>query len=439
MPGIYVQDGGETSSALGNILGNIAQQVGPEGAAKAALLQQQTQGADLANERTWTQQVLDAAAARRANGIMATGGADAQPPGAPGSVASTVTRLSEAPINVGPGGRLPLVDPSNMSPNDTYMAGRLFSGISPGDLTTAINLGRQEKLGAGQDYTTQGDIYKAQHAPHTVTTGDTYYVDPMNPSAPVLHGASSADQAAASKAIDDTTTEAHAAFSRGAQAITDSAELDDIVKGYDQLINIPDGDWKTPATLELLKAATAAGGGRVDFTRFSSKQEAIDDLTKRMQLMWGAGRALGGDPTLRGYADNMNKALDVAKNSSSSFHRMADVQKRQLQNLQDEGAASKTFLDAANSGGATAAAPVLRDTLIANRQRRADELRKQGFSASDQPETPKSPTPTPEPPEPPKKTLDSNGRIRAQNMIKQYGRDYVLKYLADEGYDTSGL
>ena len=48
MPGIYVNDGGATSSAIGNILGGIAQEVGPEGAAKAALLAQQTQGADLA-------------------------------------------------------------------------------------------------------------------------------------------------------------------------------------------------------------------------------------------------------------------------------------------------------------------------------------------------------------------------------------------------------
>ena len=78
-PGLYVQDGGELSSSLGNILGNIATQVGPEGAAKAALLAQQTQGADLANERTWTQQVLDAAAARRANGVMATAGPTPSP------------------------------------------------------------------------------------------------------------------------------------------------------------------------------------------------------------------------------------------------------------------------------------------------------------------------------------------------------------------------
>ena len=41
------------SSAIGNILGSIAQQVGPEGAAKAALLAQQTQGADLDNQDTW--------------------------------------------------------------------------------------------------------------------------------------------------------------------------------------------------------------------------------------------------------------------------------------------------------------------------------------------------------------------------------------------------
>ena len=51
----------------------------------------------------------------------------------------------------------------------------------------------------------------------------------------------------------------------------------------------------------------------------------------------------------------------------------------------------------------------------------------------------RQPPPDAGPPGPPKKTLDDTGRIRAQNMIKQYGRDYVLKILAGEGYDTSGL
>ena len=57
MPGIYVNDGGATSSAIGNILGGIAQEVGPEGVAKAALLAQQTQGADLDNEDKWNRLV----------------------------------------------------------------------------------------------------------------------------------------------------------------------------------------------------------------------------------------------------------------------------------------------------------------------------------------------------------------------------------------------
>ena len=120
MPGIYVQDGGATSSALGNILGGIAQQVGPEAAAKAQLLYQQTQGADIANERSYTQQVLDANAARQAGGILATGGADAQPPG---GVPGAVAKLAQPPITgPGPGGRYPLVDTTGMTPNQTYMA-----------------------------------------------------------------------------------------------------------------------------------------------------------------------------------------------------------------------------------------------------------------------------------------------------------------------------
>ena len=159
-------------------------------------------------------------------------------------------------------------------------------------------------------------------------------------------------------------------------------------KADDQLVNIPDGDLSTPGVLEGLKAATAAFGGKFDFTRFSSKQEAINDLTARLQGMLGSARVAQGDPALRGGIDVMLKQLDVAKNASPSFHRMTDAFGRQLQVLIDEGDASGKFLD----GGPNAAnASALRAQIIQNRINAANELRKSGFSAEAQP--PDAPTP----------------------------------------------
>jgi hypothetical protein len=37
------------------------------------------------------------------------------------------------------------------------------------------------------------------------------------------------------------------------------------------------------------------------------------------------------------------------------------------------------------------------------------------------------------------KPLDDAAKTKAQTLIQQHGRDYVIKYLKDSGYDTSGL
>ena len=97
MPGIYVQDGGATSSALGNILGGIAQQVGPEAAAKAQLLYQQTQGADISNQDAYEKLLAGEAAASSTPGLTRTLNMNATDPGQP-SVAGTVASLTAAAL-----------------------------------------------------------------------------------------------------------------------------------------------------------------------------------------------------------------------------------------------------------------------------------------------------------------------------------------------------
>ena len=346
-PGVYLHDGGEMSSSLGNILGNIATQVGPEGAAKAALLAQQTQGADLANERTWTQQVLDAAAARRANGIMATGGADAQPPGAPGSVAGTVAGLSQAPINVGPGGRLPLVDPSNMSPNDTYMAGRLFSGMSPGDLTTAINLGRTEKLGAGQDYTTQDDIYKAQHMPRDITTGTSVILDPTKGNAPgnVIYGGDPAQLEAQKAQLAADQKDADMRVNLANTARNNQNDLETARQLYRTAGAIGDDDVGAALSDETLKWLSDRSG--FNLTRFSKGADVRAAVGAFLKVQLGSvAQQIQGDPNspMRGVVQQFNAYVpDPSKMSAEQFEWAVDMMEKGQDRLIEEGGPARAL------------------------------------------------------------------------------------------------
>ena len=150
MPGIYVNDGGATSSAIGNILGGIAQEVGPEGAAKAALLQQQTQGADISNQDAYEKLLAGEAAANSAAGLTRTLNMNAPDPGQP-SVAGTVTSLSQPPsATPGPGGRISRIDESGFTPEQKYIANEILNGrMSPAALQTGVDVFQTPLVGAG--------------------------------------------------------------------------------------------------------------------------------------------------------------------------------------------------------------------------------------------------------------------------------------------------
>ena len=150
MPGIYVNDGGATSSAIGNILGGIAQEVGPEGAAKAALLQQQTQGADISNQDAYEKLLAAEAAANSTPGLTRTLNMNATDPGQP-TVAGTVTSLSQPPsATPGPGGRVSRIDESGFTPEQKYIANEVLNGrMSPAALQTSADVFSTPLVGAG--------------------------------------------------------------------------------------------------------------------------------------------------------------------------------------------------------------------------------------------------------------------------------------------------
>ena len=150
MPGLYINDGGATSSALGNILGGIAQQVGPEAAAKAQLLYQQTQGADISNQDAYEKLLAGEAAASSTPGLTRTLNMNATDPGQP-SVAGTVTSLSQPPsATPGPGGRISRIDESGFTPEQKYIANEIINGrMSPAALQTSTDVFQTPLVGAG--------------------------------------------------------------------------------------------------------------------------------------------------------------------------------------------------------------------------------------------------------------------------------------------------
>ena len=184
MPGIYVNDGGATSSALGNILGGIAQQVGPEAAAKAQLLREQTEQADWNNRLLSSQVPATEAAGANVGGLLSTFGANAAPPAADGStVASTLASTAQPPvINVGQSTQgsaaRGVVNTAGMTPFQKYVANEVLAGrMSPDALTTVVTkLGQPAVSGPGSDYTTQAEIAKAKAVPYDTTVGTTHHV-----------------------------------------------------------------------------------------------------------------------------------------------------------------------------------------------------------------------------------------------------------------------
>jgi hypothetical protein len=336
-----VNDGGATSSALGNILGGIAQQVGPEAAAKAALLYQQTQGADITNERNYTQEVLDANAARQAGGILATGGADAQPPD---SVASTTARLAQPPITgPGPGGRYPLVDTTGMTPNQTYMAGRLFTGMSPSDLTTAINLGRQEKLGAGQDYTTQAEIAKAKAVPYDTTVGTTHHVPGGALPETTTYGGDPGQQAADAAQLAADQKDADQRVERANVATTNEETLLTAKQMYAKLVGATDAR-SVLSDAFIAKLARASGVPVDQLYQPAMAKLAIKRLLKT--TVGNAYQAVQGDLAnpARGILQQANEAVaDPDTMDDATFNSSIDQMLKVSAQQREEGGPARIF------------------------------------------------------------------------------------------------
>ena len=136
------------TSSLGNILGGLAENLSPQGQARAQLLYQQTGQADVARQQAQDILLARRAAAQRANEWLTTHGAN--PPGA-GGVAGTAASLAQPPASpvftplstAGP-------DLSAFTPDATMAAARIYQGdFSPQEQAGAINIGQNVTRGPG--------------------------------------------------------------------------------------------------------------------------------------------------------------------------------------------------------------------------------------------------------------------------------------------------
>ena len=332
MPGIFVNDGGSTSSALGNALGGIAADFSPQAYAAAQLVRQQTEEAMWQNRQLSSQVPAQENAAGSAPGLLTTFGANAAPPGATagdGSVAGTLAGAAVPPISgaTGPQAR-GVLNTSGMTPWQQYVANEIVHGrMSPEALTTSVNLGQSAVSGPGSTYAVQGDVAKARQTPITITSGQTRIQNPEAAAAGggggVIQGPSSytstgeqagagADDALAAKDLET-----------GANAKADLGRADLIDQLYSRVDALGANNPAAIATDEGVRALSDHLG--IDLTRFSDVTAMKQEIRSLAIGLTGTLRTTQGDPLPRGSLASIEALSPDPNAPAPQFHSMMQV------------------------------------------------------------------------------------------------------------------
>ena len=428
-----MNDGGATSSAIGNILGGIAQEVGPEGAAKAALLSQQTQGADLDNQAKWN--ALIAGQNLDIPGLTRTLNANATDPANP-SVAGTVTSLAVPPTVRGPGGRLATIpDESGYTPEQKYLLNEAINGrLGSEALGKDVDTFSTPLVGAGM---TPGAIRTRATTP--LSPGQTINVTGVpGGGGSTISGGSVYDEGVAKAEAAANPVEADRDIAEGNAAFGNLGKMNKVLAVYDKFV-APNTDAASILTDELKSRLSEATG--IDLSRFGTTGDARTEIGKLFAGMVVNLRDSQGQPMFKGGIDQIMSQFPDPKADPARFRSSLQALQTSLDRQAKDGNAAFNWKKNQSRDNFLTYQDQKRANAIAEGQAYSDAGLKirQGGDEANPPAPAGPPKPDAGPPGPPKKTLDDTGRIRAQNMIKQYGRDYVLKYLAGEGYDTSGL
>ena len=164
-PGLYLNDGGETASALSSALANIANNYSPKTQAEAAMLKLQMEGQNWQNRGLSDKTIATEAGINAAGQLPSALGAEigkfAQPGGmAPGGASSDG---NAAAVNGGPN-----MDPAargqirlSGGTIGDLIAGRYAQGAGIDEMRSGVEMGQQHNMGPANTYQAQGRIGEA--------------------------------------------------------------------------------------------------------------------------------------------------------------------------------------------------------------------------------------------------------------------------------------
>ena len=417
MPGIYVNDGGATSSAIGNILGGIAQEVGPEGAAKAALLQQQTQGADISNQDAYEKLLAGEAAANAAAGLTRTLNMNATDPGQP-TVAGTVTSLSQPPsATPGPGGRISRIDESGFTPEQKYIANEILNGrMSPAALQTGVDVFQTPLVGAGM---TPGAIRTRATTP--LSPGQTIDVTGV-PGGPTISGGSVYDEGVAKEEAAANPAEAGRDAAEGNAAVGNLGKMQKIMAVYDRYV-APNTDPAGILSEEIKNRLSQATG--IDLSRFTTTADARAEIQKMFAGMVVNLRDSQGQPMFKGGIDQIMSQFPDARADPERFRSSLGALQTSLDRQTKDGAAAFEYQKNPTRENYIKYQEAKKANAIAEGEayaRAGLDIKKGGPDQANPPDAPAPPAPPAPPKGPPKFTLvpdiDSGMKLPSGSLFR---------------------
>jgi hypothetical protein len=417
-----VNDGGATSSAIGNILGGIAQEVGPEGAAKAALLQQQTQGADISNQDAYEKLLAGEAAANAAAGLTRTLNMNATDPGQP-TVAGTVTSLSQPPsATPGPGGRISRIDESGFTPEQKYLANEIINGrLSPAALQTGVDVFSTPLVGAGS---TPGAIRARSTTP--MSPGQVF---PSGPAATGGGGSSYVHAGDDAAAVADLN-QANADLDLGGAATASLGKIDPLVDLYKTIV-APEAATVGSKAWQTAKEKAAAYFN-IPLDRFDDPAAAKTLIKQQLLTFVGGLKDSAGNP----FSPRQTQLIidQIPDPDSSAFLPAMNWVRAHLQAQAANGAAAQHFLNTRQTD--PNAGPAFRSARSQNAGAEGEAYRTSGLhgvGGPDQPEKPETPAP-PAPPNPKLTPADPQTVQRARVKLQQaHGDPTVRQRIIDAG------
>lgn len=315
-----MNDQGGLQSSISSILGGIATNMGPEAAARAQELQEQTKGLDLANQ-------LKRMTISGATGIPAVlGAANAdptvapQPSTVPGALATVAQPPGPAPGTFG------AANPTDSySPMARLLAGSYAADPGMANVATGINLGKDITTGPGSDFPTANTEHIAAHAPVTISTGQTHIGDPTQPAvgANVITGGSPYTQSGetAGGTSDDALAARDLESGAAAKVTLGRADLmDQLYARLDQLgTNTPSEITKDLVVESLSKHLD------LDLSRYSDVASMKNEIRTLGLGLTGTLKTTQGDPMPRGSLDAIQAMAADPNTPPEQFHRMISV------------------------------------------------------------------------------------------------------------------